>query len=108
MQEIVKGRNADGVPGNAHADLVIGAADSVEFRSVKLVARLSKQRIDRGASADGAERRAVLGGDVVEPVGETDAGRAFHVLRHYGRIAGQVLADVAGQEPRVEVVAASD
>jgi hypothetical protein len=44
----------------------------------------------------------------VEPVGETQARRALHVLRHHGRAAGQMGADVPREQPGIEVVAAAD
>ena len=96
------------VPHHADADLVIGAADPVEPVAVELRGLVAEQRIEAGAAADGADHRAVLVGDVVEPVGEPQAAGAFHVLRRHRRIAGNVLAEVARDQPRVDVVAAAD
>ena len=95
-------------PGDADADLVVGAADPVELGRVELRALVAEQRIEAGAAADDAEGRAVLGADIVEPVGEPQAAGALHVLRHDVRIAGNVLAHVAREHARIEVVAAAD
>src|SRR5215470_13459495 len=79
-----------------------------EFRAVELGARLPEQGIKRGAAADGAECGPIFRSHVVKPVGQADAGRTLHVLRHHGRVAGQISADVASQQSRIEVVTASD
>ncbi len=108
VQDIVECREARGVPGDAHAHLVIGAADPVELGAVELRAGLPEQRIERGAAADSAEHAAVPRRGGGEPVGETDARRALHVLRHHRGVAGKVLAEVARQQTGIEVVAAAD
>ena len=108
-QEVVEfGDLGAAVPHHADADLVIGAADPVEPVAVELRGLVAEQRIEAGAAADGADHRAVLVGDVVEPVGEPQAAGAFHVLRRHLRIAGNVLAEMARDQPRVDVVAAAD
>ena len=50
--------------------------------------------------------RAVLGRDVVDVAERQERAGARLVLRHHGRIAGDVLADMAGEQPRIDVVAA--
>src|SRR5437899_1703070 len=54
------------------------------------------------------ERGAILGSDIVEPVGEPHAASTFHVLWEDGRIAWNVLAKMAGDHACVKVVAAAD
>ena len=49
-----------------------------------------------------------FGRDVVEPVRQPQAARAFHVLRQHVRIAGNVLAHVSREHARIEVVGAAD
>ena len=49
-----------GVPGDADADLVVGAADPGVLGGVELRRLVAEQRIEAGAAADGAERGAVL------------------------------------------------
>ena len=51
-----------------------------------------------GAASDDAERGAVLGRDVVEPVGEHQAAGARHVARNDRRIARDVLAHMAREQ----------
>ena len=55
-----------------------------------------------------ADRGAVLRRDVVEPVRGGAGAGARHVLRHEGRIAGDVPRPVARHRAGVEVVAAAD
>src|SRR4051794_17599281 len=95
------------VPGYADADLIIGAADPGELVAVELRLLVSEQRIEASAAADGAEHRAVLGRDVVEPVSEAEAAGALHVLRRHRRIAGDVLAHVTRDQPGIDVIAAA-
>src|SRR5205085_5983613 len=58
--------------------------------------------------ADGAQRAAVPGCDVVEEVGELQAAGALEVLRHDRRIARDVLAEVACDHAGIEIVGAAD
>ena len=81
-QQVLELGDAAGVPGDADADFVVGAADPGELGGVELRGLVAEQRIEAGAAADDAERRAVLRADVVEPVGEPQAAGALHVLRH--------------------------
>src|SRR5262249_25266022 len=46
--------------------------------------------------------------DVVEPIGEPQAAGAFEVLRHDGRIARGVLAEMARDGAGIEVIGAAD
>ena len=55
------------------------------------------QRLDGVDRVDHAEHRAVLGRHRREIVGRLERARARHVLQDDVRIAGDVLADVAGQ-----------
>ena len=100
-------RDAGGVPGDADADLVVGAADPGELGGVVLRALVAEQRLERDAAAGGAERGAVARRGLVEPVGEPQPAGALHVLGHHRRVARDVLAQVAGEKPRIEVVAAA-
>ena len=88
-------------------DIVGDAAEPGKLPGVELGAAV-EQRIDAGGAGEGAEIRAVLrrrGEDIV--CGFERAG-ARHVLRHHGRVAGDVLADVAGEMASVQIVAAAD
>ena len=99
---------ARGVPGDAGRDVVGDAAEPGELGAVEGRAAF-QQRIDAGGAREGAEGacrpwapRSRCSSPRLQRAG------ARHVLRHDGRIAGDVLADVAGEMPRVEVVAAAD
>ena len=96
------------LPGHADAHLVVGAADPGELRGVELGALVAEQRIEGDAAADRAHLGAVLGGGVVEPVGEAKRAGALHVLGHHGRGRRDVAAKEAGDHARIDVVAASD
>lgn len=88
-------------------DLVVGAADPGELVGSKLRALGAEQWIERGATADGGEHGAVLGTDIVEPVGEAEASGALHVLGNDGRAARDVLAEMTGQHACIKVVGAA-
>src|SRR5262249_29619906 len=96
------------LPGDADADLVVGAADPGELVGLELRALGAEQRIEGGAAAEGGDRRAVLRADIVDPVGKPQAAGAFHVLRDDGRVAGDVLAQMAGKHAGIEIVGAAD
>ena len=100
--------DAAALPGDADADLVVGAADPGELVGLELRALGPQQRIEGGAAADGGDGRAVLRADIVDPVGEPQAAGTFHVLRDDGRVARDVLAEVAGNDARIEIVGAAD
>jgi hypothetical protein len=95
------------VPGHAKAHVVGDAAEPGEFGAVEGRAAF-QQRIDAGGAGEGAERGAVLRRRGVDEIRRAQAAGAGHVLRHDGRIAGDVLAHVAGEMAGVEVVAAAD
>src|SRR5262245_6686867 len=96
------------VPGDADADLVVGRAEPVELGRLELGCAVAEQRIEAGAAIEGAEDEPVLGCRVVEEVGQPHAAAALHVLRHHGRIAGNVFAEMARQHARIGVVAPAD
>src|SRR5262249_5481499 len=100
--------DAAALPGDADADLVVGAADPGELVGLELGALGAEQRIEGGAAADSAEHGAVLGADIVEPVGEPQAAGAFEVLGADGRSAWDVPAEMAGDRAGVEVIGAAD
>ena len=100
--------DAAALPGDADADLVVGAANPGELVGLELRALGPQQRIEGGAAADGGDRRAVLRADIVDPVGEAQAAGTFHVLGDDGRVARDVLAEVAGDDAGVEIIGAAD
>ena len=107
LQHVVPALHLGGVPGHAQADLVADAADPGVAARVVLRRAAADQRLHRHAAADHADRGAVLGRDVVEEIREPQAAGAGHVLRHDVGIAGDVLAHVAREHARIEVVVAA-
>src|SRR5262249_12976361 len=100
-----------GVPaleGDTDADLVIAAADPGKLGAVELRRLLAEQRIKSGAASNDGEHRAVLGGNAIEPVRESQATGALHVLRHNGWVAGYMTADMSGKHACIEIVATTN
>ena len=105
--DLFQAGDAGRIPGNAHADLVIHAAEPIELGGIELRLGRAEQRIERSATADRAECRAVLGRDVVKPVREHEAAGAGHVFGNDRRIAGNETSHVPRQQTRIDVVAAA-
>src|SRR5262249_53691484 len=84
--------DAGGIPGNAGADFVVGAADPVELAGVELRRLIAEKRIEGGAARNGADHRAVLRQGVVERIGKAEAAGAVHVLDDDSGVARYVLA----------------
>jgi hypothetical protein len=69
--------------------------------------RIAEERIERNPALDHADDQPVLGRDVEQVVGRQKAAAARHVLRHDGRLARDVAAQVCGEGAGVEVVPAA-
>ena len=106
--EIVKRFDAGSLCYCRHQVVDDRVADPIEFCRIVAHAGVVHRLIERRALADRGNCRAVLRGDVVEPIGSLAAARAGHVLRHDGGVAGDVLAEVACQQTGVDVVTTSD
>ena len=80
-----------------------------QLNLVGSIARLlgAEQRLERRCCSAQANGRPSVRRDVVEVIGRRDAAGARHVAHHHGRIAGNVLADMAGDRARQRVVAAA-
>src|SRR5439155_22857473 len=68
--------------------------------------RQEPRRVD--GAAEGAEGGAILRRNRIDALRRAQAASASHVLRHDRGPAGDMFTDVAGDEPAVEVVAATD
>ncbi len=66
-----------------------------------------QQRLERNAALGRADVQAVLGGDDGDIIGHHEPAAAGHVAHDHLRIAGDVLADVLGDEAGVDVIAAA-
>ena len=82
-------------------------ADPGDLGEIEFDFRPADQLIEINRRQDGAEGETVRFGDVVEIIGRDDRRGARHVLHEDRRIARNVLAVVAGQDPRPQIVAAT-
>jgi hypothetical protein len=62
--------------------------------------------IHRGVLVDGGDHGAVLR-PAIDEIGGANAAGSFHVLNDDARIAGHVLAQIATEGARIEIVAAA-
>jgi hypothetical protein len=76
------------------AHLIAAAAEPGEFSPVVLGGAGADERLDRKPAPDHADGRAVPRRRVVKKIGEPQASGARHVLRHNGRVAGNMPAHV--------------
>ena len=97
-----------GVPGDAGRDLVGDAAEPGELGAVELGAGRRQQRRRRDGAAERADGGAVLRRHRIDELRGAQAAGAGHVLRHDIGVSGDVLAEMARQQPAVEIVAAAD
>ena len=104
LRDILKLCDTTRVPCDTDAHFVVHAANPIELGRIELCLRRAQQRIESSTSSDHAERAAVLGRDIVEPVGEHETPGARHVLRHDRRIAGDEAPDVPRQRPSIDVI----
>src|SRR5262249_14078592 len=107
LHDLLERGDAGRMPGDAHADFVVHAADPIELGRVELGLRRAKQRIESSTAPDRTECRAIPGRDVIEPVGEDEAAGARHILRHDGGIARDEARHMAGQRASVDVISAT-
>ena len=104
-QHVVPGLHRIGVPSRAQAHIVGDVADPGVAAGVEL--KVAEQRLHGKAARHGADHAAVLGRDREDVLRGLEASRPRHVLRDHFRITRDVLAHMAREQPRIEVVAAS-
>ena len=106
--EILPGLHAGALVHHRHAGVGVGAADPVELHRVELRVRvIAQQWLERNAALRRADMQAVLVRDIGDVVGHHQAAAARHVAHDHLRIAGDVLADMTRNQPRIDVVAAA-
>ena len=91
------------MPDEAHIGFAVGAADPVELCGVELRASLQHRR-GRNPVERHADDGAVLGALIVDLVGHHHAARRRLVLHDDGRVARNVVHDLARQRARIEIV----
>ena len=92
------------MPGHGKGRLAVHAAEPGEPQRIEPRLVLTEHRLEGKTAADRPDDAAVLGGDPVEIINRLEAAGAEHVLHDERRIAGNVTAEVAHQQARVEVV----
>src|SRR5262249_25368723 len=95
------------VPRIQDFDVRGDAADPGELRRVELHALPAQDLVLRDALIEQPERGAVLGRDTIQIVGGNHAVGTRHVRYDHALVAGNVLADVTGEQPRILIVAAA-
>src|SRR5918998_106623 len=94
------------MPDGEHlADLIIGA-EPVELAGLEAHA-FSLQLLDQRQRVGNEDFAAILSPPAINVVGRDRAPGAGHVLDQEARIAGNVLAEVVGNETPIEVIASS-
>ena len=91
----------------ADIDVAVGVAEIKELRRLVLHRRAAEQRLQDRAGKDRAGHGAVLRRDGIDIPGRAVRSGAAHVLHHDRRIAGDVIAEMAREQPCVGVVAAA-
>src|SRR5262245_15121412 len=95
-------------PGDAGRDVAVHASEPAEFLRVIARLYLAVERLRHETWPRMRDHAAIARRDIVEVVEHDDAAGARHVLRHQHGLARNVLAEVARQEPQVEIVAGAD
>src|SRR5262249_29498521 len=106
LQHVGPALDRRGMPADARRDLVGNAADPGELRTVELRAG-AKERRNAHLPSESAERGAVLRRKREQMLRGAQAAGARHVLWHDRGAAWDMLAHVARQETRIDVVAAA-
>src|SRR4051794_3666244 len=95
------------MPCGADGLLLGDAADRLEFERVETRGLTAIERVVEQRVVGGEDDRAVLGGNVVGPVGGLQARRGGYVLSDDRRIARNMARQMAGEKARIGVVAAA-
>ena len=94
------------MPGEQHRAIADQPPDPVEAPHVAPQPRHAQELVEKHRLVENANHGAVPGRDIIKVVEAADAARARHVLHHECGIAGDVLAQVAGEQTSIGVVAA--
>ena len=108
LAQVVDGLHAGREPHRHGLDHRRHGAEPVEFHGIELHALGADRLRRRKIVAEHADVGAVARRLREQVVRHLDAAGAGHVLRHHGGIAGDVLAEVARDQPRLQVVFAAD
>ena len=100
------------VPGDCHEDGLRDAADPTELRCIEervlAVGRQGlEQLLERQTVLHCCELGAVVGGAIVEVVGQSEPARSWHVLRYQRRASRNMATHVAGECTRIKIVSAA-
>src|SRR5262249_32900836 len=106
-KDVIEGLEGGGLRSQADGGLGGGRADPVESSGVVFGRHPSDHWIDDDISSEQTDLRAVARRDIEEMVGCPDAACARHISDDDVRMAGNVLAEMAGDQPRVKIGAAA-
>ncbi len=106
-QQVLEGQHLGVLAGDAHVGVAVGAADVNELARIVRGRHVADQRLQDDPGKSGADRGAVLRRQRIDVAGRFVTAGARHVLRHDGRVAGNVTTDIPRNQPRISVVAAA-
>ena len=107
LQDVVESLHRRIRARDADVNIVIGAAEIMELAGIMFHRRQAEKRFKNDARLESADDRAILGRDIVNVVGGDIAARARHVGNDDVGIARHMLAHMAGDQPRIGVIAAT-
>ena len=92
------------VPRHRQTDVAIHAAEPGELERIDIAFVLAEHRLERQSAPDRTHDGAVLGRDPVNVFLGLEPAGTGHVLDDDRRLAGNVVAEVASEQPRIDVV----
>src|SRR5262249_55066189 len=98
VENLIELGDAALTPRRADGNLVIGAAEPVEFCRLNDPTGLAQQGIERDTTRECADGGPVLRRDLVEPICQRLASRTGHVARNKVRISGEMPAHETRQQ----------
>src|ERR1044071_7373660 len=96
------------MPEQIHRSLSRRRAEPADLRGVELRLPVLEEWLKRHRVLKQRDHGAVLWRDIVQVIGGAESAGGWHVLRHDGGIARNMLAKMFGDGARVDVVAAAD
>src|SRR5205814_7953344 len=105
--DVVDGLERRRPPGDAKPDILRERAEPRKRAHVVTGIAGADQRLEDRSTGEGRNCRAVAWRLLGEKIRRPNAARARHHLHGDGRLAGYMTADVASEETRVEIDAAT-
>ena len=108
LEEVLDVLHPRGVVGDADVGFARRRTEPGHLGWIKARTRLVRDRCERSVAADQRKHAAVFRRAFVDGRGSDQAAGRGHILRHDGRVTGDVLAHVAGNGTPPNVVTAAD